>query len=60
MPHRVGGVSDDGRAPLLAVVSELGQAAPFARLDGHLQVWVGVKEHALFQAYRTDVCVRQK
>lgn len=58
MPHRVGGVGDDGRAPLLAVVGELRQAAPLAGLDGHLQVRVWVEEHALLQAHRPDVCRR--
>lgn len=56
VPHWVGGVGYDGRAPLLAMVGELGEAAPLARLDGHLQVRVGVEEHALLQAHRPDVC----
>ena len=55
VPLRVGGVGDDGGASLLAVVGELGEAAPLPRLDGHLQVGVGVEEHALLQTHRPDV-----
>ena len=50
VPHRVGGVGDDGGSSFLAVVGEFGEAAPFSRLDGHLQVGVRVKEHARLQA----------
>lgn len=50
MPHGVGGVGYNGGSSLLAVVGELGEAAPLAGLDGHLQVRVWVKEHALLQA----------
>lgn len=55
VPHRVGGVGYDGGASLLAVVGELGEAAPLPGLNGHLQVGVGVEEHALLQARRPDV-----
>lgn len=55
VPHWVGGVGYDGGASLLAVVGELGEAAPLPRLNGHLQVGVGVEEHALLQARRPDV-----
>lgn len=56
MPHWVGGVGYDGRAPLLAVVGELGEATSLAGLDGHLQVRIGVEEHALLQAHRPNIC----
>lgn len=55
MPHRVGGVGDDGGAPLLAVVGELWKATSLPRLDGHLQVGVRVEEHALLQAHGPEV-----
>lgn len=55
VPHRVGGVGFDGGASLLAVVGELGEAAPLPGLDGHLQVGVGVEEHALLQPHCPDV-----
>lgn len=55
-PHRVGGVGYDGGSPLLSVVGEFREAAPFARLDGHLQVRVWVEEHTLLQAHSSDVC----
>lgn len=55
VPHRVDGVGYDGGASLLAVVGELGEAAPLPWLDGHLQIGVGVEEHALLQARRLDV-----
>lgn len=47
VPHRVNGVGYDGGAPLLAVMGELGEAAPLPGLDGHLQIGVWVEEHAL-------------
>lgn len=55
VPHRVGGVGCDGGASLLAMMGELGEAAPLPGLDGHLQVGVGVEEHALLQARGPDV-----
>lgn len=55
MPHRVDGVGYDGGAPLLAMVGELWEAAPLPGPDGHLQVGVGVEEHALLQAHSPDV-----
>lgn len=55
VPHRVGGVSYDGGASLLAVVGELGESAPLPGLDGHFEVGVGVEEHALLQACCPDV-----
>jgi len=55
VPDGVGGVSDDGRASLLAMVAEGGEHASLPGVDGHLQVGVGVEEHALLQAHRVEV-----
>lgn len=55
VPRGVGGVEDDGGAPLLTLVGELGEASPPAGLDGHLQVGVGVEEHPLLQSHGSDV-----
>lgn len=46
VPHRVGGVGDDGGSSLLAVVCEGREAAAFSRLDAHLQIRVRIEEHA--------------
>lgn len=48
MPHRVDGVGDDGRPALLSVVAEDGEDISLPWVDGHFQIRVGVKEHALF------------
>lgn len=50
MPDRVGGVSDDGRSSFLSMVTEDGKDTSLPWVDGHLQVRVRIKEHALFQA----------
>ena len=55
MPDRVGGVGDDGGAPLLAVVTECGEHASLPRVDGHLQVWVRVEEHPLLQTGGSEI-----
>ena len=55
MPHGVGGVGDDGGAPLLAVVTEGGEHTPLPRVDGHLQVGVRVEEHPLFQTRGPEI-----
>lgn len=59
MPHRVNGVGYDGGASLLAVVGEVGEAAPLPGVDGHLQIGVRVEEHALLQAHRPDVLSKE-
>lgn len=46
MPHRVGGVGDDGGSSLLAMVCEGREATAFSRLDAHLQIRVRIEEHA--------------
>lgn len=56
MPDGVGGVGDDGRPPLLPVVAEDGEDAPLPRVDGHLQVRVGVEKHSLLQARGAQIC----
>lgn len=59
MPHRAGGVGYDGGASLLAVVGELGEAAPLPGLNRHLQVGVRVKKHALLQTHGPNVWSRK-
>lgn len=56
MPGGVDGVSNDGRPPLLSVVAEDGEDAPLPRVDGHLQVGVWIKKHALLQADSSQIC----
>lgn len=50
VPHRVGGVSDDGRSSFLPVMTEDGEDTPLPWVDGHLQIRVWVKKHALLEA----------
>lgn len=56
MPDGVGGVGDDGRAAFLSVVAEDREDVPLPRVDGHLQVRVGVEEHAFLQAGGAQIC----
>lgn len=56
MPGGVNGVSNDGRPPLLPVVAKDGEDAPLPRVDGHLQVGVRIKKHALLQADSSQIC----
>lgn len=55
VPHRVDGVGYNGGAPLLAMVSEFGEAAPLPGQDGHFQVWVRIKKHPLLQPHCLDI-----
>lgn len=56
VPDGVNGVSNDGRSSLLTMVAEDGEDAPLPRVDGHLQVRVWIKKHALLQADSSQVC----
>lgn len=37
-------------------MAEDGENTPLARVDGHLQVRVGIKKHALLQTSGTQIC----
>lgn len=54
-PLRVDGVADHSRAFLLAVMGQRGEDAVLPRLDGELQVRVGIEEHPLLQSNGLEV-----
>jgi len=37
-------------------MAEDGEDTPLTRVDGHFQIWIRIKKHALFQASGTKIC----
>lgn len=59
-PHRMRRVLLNRGPRFLAVVRQAREARPLARLDGHLDVRVGVEEHAFLQVLGAHLCGGEK